>query len=96
MIIYGLRTFNSSMWGSLRLAPIIIIIYNIDCERATRLCGARLNYVKRMYNYIIYTSKISTDIIMLGSLMLMHIKQRIQNGACKSCEIGLTPSCIVR
>ena len=31
IIIYGLRTFNSSMWGSLRLAPIIIddIYHNI-------------------------------------------------------------------
>ena len=27
IIIYGLRAFNSSVWGSLRLAPISIITY---------------------------------------------------------------------
>ena len=45
IIIYRLRTFNSSMWGSLRLAPIIWIANVQLVYIYVGLAQARPNYV---------------------------------------------------
>ena len=42
IIIYRLRTFNSSMWGSLTLAPIIIIIYRLRTFNSSMWGSLRL------------------------------------------------------
>ena len=42
IIIYGLRAFASSMWGSLRLAPIILRVPGLETTRFCRVMRVAL------------------------------------------------------